>query len=341
MVEKLSVDEKIALAKRNIVEVITEKELEDLIREKKQPSMYIGTAITGRPHIGYFMWVLKLSDLLRAGFRVKILLADMHGALDNCPWEVLEKRYNFYKEIIPLMFEGIGVDIKNLEFVKGSDFELKKNYAFDILRMSTFTTIHDCKRAAAEVVKFGDNPKLSGLIYPIMQTLDEEYLGVDLQFGATDQRKIFMFARENHPKIGYKPRVEMMGPMIPGLIGKKMSSSNEKGKIDLLDSAEIVKKKIKGADCVAGDPDNGIMAFLKFIIMTLKKDRNEKFIIERDEKYGGNLEYESYKEIEKDFIAKKIHPLDLKNSITKEIIELLKPFEKNRKELEKISKEAY
>lgn len=339
----MNVDERFNLVMRNIAEVVTEKELKDLLRKKKNPSMYIGTAITGRPHIGYFMWVLKLADLVRAGFKVKILLADMHGALDNCPWNVLEKRYKYYEKIIPLMFDGIGVSSKNVEFVKGSSYELKKDYIFDIFKVSTLASVRDCKKAASEVVKNveGENAKLSGLIYPIMQMLDEEYLGVDMQFGATDQRKIFMFAREYHPKIGYKPRVELMGPMIPGLIGKKMSSSDEKGKVDLLDSPEVVRKKINSADCVAGDVDNGIMAFLKYIIMTIKGDKKEKFVVARDEKYGGNLEYENYKEIEKDFKSKKLHPLDLKNAVAREIIELLKPMQKNRKILEKLSKEGY
>lgn len=337
----MSVDERIKLVLRNTEEVVTEKELKELLRKKKNPLMYLGTAITGRPHIGYFMWVLKLADFLKAGFKVKILLADMHGALDNCPWDVLEKRYKYYERFIPLMFEGIRVNIKNLEFVKGSSFQLKNNYAFDILKMSTFVSIHDCKKAASEVVKFGDNPRLSGLIYPIMQALDEEYLKVDMQFGATDQRKIFMFARENHPKLGYKLRVELMGPMIPGLVGKKMSSSDEKGKIDLLDNKKIVINKIKSADCVAGNPDNGVMAFLKYIIMTLKQDKKEKFIIERDEKYGGNLKYENYKQIEKDFVAKKLHPLDLKNAVAMEINKLLEPMRKNKKELDKLIKEGF
>ena len=97
----MDIDERIKLVMRNIEEVVTEDELRELLEKKKNPVMYIGTAITGRPHIGYFMWVLKLADLLCAGFKVKILLADMHGALDNCPWEVLEKRYNYYKKIIP------------------------------------------------------------------------------------------------------------------------------------------------------------------------------------------------------------------------------------------------
>ena len=120
-----------------------------------------------------------------------------------------------------------------------------------------------------------------------------------------------------------------------------MSASNEKSKIDLLDTEKEIKQKINDADCVAGDSDNGVMAFVKFVIMVIKQDANEKFVVQRPEKYGGNLEYKNYEEVEKDFNDKKLHPLDLKNSIANEIVELLKPIQKQRKELEKLAKAGY
>src|SRR3990167_6236741 len=115
----MDVKNRFELIKRNTQEIVGEEDLKKLLKEKKNPSVYLGTAITGRPHIGYFVWVLKLSDFLRAGFRVKVLLADLHGALDNCPWDLLEKRYTYYNEIIRLMFTAIGVPLKNLTIVKG------------------------------------------------------------------------------------------------------------------------------------------------------------------------------------------------------------------------------
>jgi len=122
--------------------------------------------------------------------------------------------------------------------------------------------------AASEVVKFGDNPKLSGVIYPIMQSLDEVYLDVDVQYGGVDQRKIFMFSRENLPKLGHKPRVEVMTPMMPGLVGEKMSASDPKTKIDLLDDPKTVEEKINGAFCPEGVVEsNGVLAFLKYVII--------------------------------------------------------------------------
>lgn len=335
-------EQKLALIKRNTQEIVTEAELLDLLKKKKQPVVYLGTAITGRPHIGYYVWVLKMVDFLKAGFKVKVLLADIHGALDNCPWDVLEKRYKYYSNVIPLMFQSLGADVKNIEIVKGSEFQLKKDYILDTLKLSTHTSIHDATKAASEVVKFGDSPKLSGIIYPLMQALDEEYLQADVQYGGVDQRKILMYAREYLPKVGYKPRVEVMTPLIPGLIGKKMSASDPKSKIDLLDDEKTVQEKVRGAYCEEGKlEDNGVLAFLKLVVMTIKQDKKEKFVVERPAKFGGNISFSSYEELEKAFLEKKLHPLDLKNALAKEINVLLEPFRKNKAKMEKISQEAY
>ena len=132
----MSINEKLKLIKRNTEEIIGENELKELLKKKKKPVIYWGTAPTGKPHVGYFLPALKIADFLKAGFHVKILLADLHAALDNTSWSILEKRYDYYSKIIPLMIQSIGANTKELEFVKGSNFELKPEYMFDVLRIS-------------------------------------------------------------------------------------------------------------------------------------------------------------------------------------------------------------
>lgn len=341
-VKEMDVEEKFELIKRNTEEIITEGELKKLLKEKKQPVVYWGTAPTGRPHIGYLFPALKMADLIKAGFKLKILLADIHAALDNVPWSILEKRYEYYKKIIPLLLQAIGVNTENVEFVKGSDFQLGDKYVFDVLKMSSFVSVRDANKAASDIVKQGDNPKLSGLIYPVMQALDEVYLEVDCQLGGTDQRKIMVLARENLPKVDYSSRIEIMHPLIPGLTqGGKMSSSVEESKIDLLDDEKTIQGKLNKAYCLEGDLNNGLLPFLKYVLMVIKGDKKESFLVERPAKFGGNKKYTSYEEIERDFVEKKLHPMDLKTSLAKEISKLLEHIRKNKEELEKIAKEAY
>ncbi len=332
------VEERLELITRNLQEVIGEDELKGLLKSKKEISVYWGTMPTGSISIAYFFPMLKIADFLKAGLRVKILLADLHAALDGVPWNLVEKRYNYYEKAIATIFKTIGVDTKKFEFVKGSDFQLAPEYMNDVLKLSVLSSVNDATRAASEAVKTAKtgNVKVSGLIYPLMQALDEEYLKVNIQFAGVDQRKIQVFAREFLPKIGYNQRIELMSPMIRGLVGKQMSSSIEATKIDLLDDEKKVIVKIKNAECAAGNSDNGIMALLQYLIFGVKNN----FIVERDEKYGGNLVYESYEKVESDFKSKKLHPLDLKNAVAKEINILLENFRKDKK-LKELHKIAY
>lgn len=340
----MTTEEKLNLIKRNTEEILTEEELAELLKTKAEPVVYLGYAPTGRPHIGYLIPAMKIKDFVNAGLKVKILLADIHAHLDNMksPLELLAKRVEFYKLELSSLYKSIGVDISKIEFVKGSDYQLSREYSLDMYRLASQSTAERAKHAAAEVVKFGDTPKLGGFLYPLLQTLDEEHLGADIQYGGVDQRKIFGFARESHPKLGQAKRVEIMTPMLPGISGGKMSASEPGSKIDLLDSDEQITAKINKAYCPEGDmQDNGIMVFMKYVLMVLKEDKEEKFLVERPEKFGGNTEYENYEKLEKDFVEKKLHPADLKKALVGELIKILAPVRESLKGREDLIKEAY
>ena len=336
----MNINEKKELIMRNLQEVISEKELADSLK-KKDFTVYWGTMPTGSVSFAYFFPMLKVADFLKAGMKVKILLADLHALLDGVQWGILEKRYKYYERAITIILKSISVDLKNLEFVKGSEIQLDKKYFNDLLRLSTLSTVNDSIHAASEAVKTArENPKLSGLIYPLMQALDEEYLKVDAQFAGLDQRKILVFAREYLPKIGYKPRIELMTPMIRGLVGKQMSSSIESSKIDILDDEATVNKKVNSAEFVEGSPENGIMDILKYLVFVIKKDKKKEFVVARPKKYGGDLSYENYSALERDVVSRKVHPLDLKNAVAKEINLLLSEFRKDKK-IHELHKAAY
>lgn len=339
----MDAEQRFDLIKRNTQEIITEQELRQLLELKEHPKGYIGLATTGKVHIGYFIPMIKVGDFLKAGFKFTILLADIHAHLDDqkTPFELLDCRVKYYKEVISAMMGSLGISTKNLEFRQGSDFQLDRGYTLDAYRLAAMNTFDRCKRAAAGVVRFGENPKLSGFIYPILQALDEQYLNVDVQYGGIDQRKILAFARENLPKLGYKARIEVMTPMLPGLRGAKMSASEEKSKIDLLDSADEVNNKISSAHCPIAAADNGILAFLKYVIMVYKNDNGEGLTIKRAEKFGGNLVYDDYSLLEKDYVSKKLHPIDLKNAVAEEANKLLDPIRRSMEGKENLIKEAF
>jgi tyrosyl-tRNA synthetase len=326
---KLSVDQKLYLITRNLEEIMgNDKTIEKMknILEKRDLKIYWGTATTGKPHIAYFLPLSKIADFLNADCEVTILFADVHAFLDNLktPWELLSHRTLFYETIIKEMLTSIGVKINKLKFKVGSDYQLSKEYTLDVYKLSSICSERNAKKASSEVVKESNNPNLSGSLYPLLQSLDEQYLDVDAQFGGSDQRKIFTFAEEQLPKIGYQKRIHLMNSMVPGLCGGKMSSSDCNSKIGLLDTELQINKKIKKALCEEGVvKDNGLLAFLKMVIFNVY---SESLKVERKDQES--LYFANYLELEKAFVEKKIHPTDLKRFVSFEINKLLQPIRK-------------
>jgi tyrosyl-tRNA synthetase len=121
-------------------------------------------------------------------------------------------------------------------------------------------------------------------------------------------------------------------PKIDFQIRSKMSKSKPDTAIFVHDTAEEIRRKIGKAFCPEKVAENNpILEYNRYIIF--KRLKSVK--IERDKKFGGDLEYKSYAEMESDFIQGKLHPVDLKNSTSENLNKIIEPirrhFEKNEK----------
>jgi tyrosyl-tRNA synthetase len=328
----MDVDAQFDLISRNLEEIINEEQIREILNRDGKLKVYWGTATTGKPHVGYLVPMFKISDFLKAGCEVTILLADLHAYLDNMKsdWKLLDKRVQYYEMILRLMLDIAGVDQSKLKFVRGTSFQLARDYTLDMYKMSALLTTSHTEKAGAEVVKQTHDPLMSSLLYPILQALDEEYLDVNVQFGGVDQRKIFMFARTHLPRIGYKPRSYLMNPLVPGL-GKpvdgkpaKMSSSLPLSKLDFDDSNEKIKDKLKGAFSVDGVVENnGILALAKYVVFRICENQMRPFLVRRAQEHGGDISFDDYEALETAFTSGELASLDLKNAIAVEMIEVI------------------
>lgn len=317
----MDLEAKISLVTRNAVEVVTEEELKQLLESKDKLRAYVGYEPSGEIHLGHMMTVNKLIDLQNAGFEVTVLLADIHAYLnEKGSFEEIKKIAEYNKRA----FIALGLDESKASFVLGSDFQLDKDYVLDIHRMARITTVNRARRSMDEVSRRKEDPMVSQMIYPLMQALDIAHLRVDLAVGGIDQRKIHMLARENLPRLGYQSPVCLHTPILVGLDGEKMSSS--KGNyISVRDSEKDVEVKIRKAFCPAKQiDDNPIIQIAQYHIFP----KFDKVVVERDEKFGGDLEYESFEELAKDFVSGELHPLDLKKSVAKYLNNILRDVRK-------------
>jgi tyrosyl-tRNA synthetase len=189
----------------------------------------------------------------------------------------------------------------------------------------------------------------SQILYPLMQCADIFYLPADICQLGLDQRKVNMLAREVAKKLGKPKPISLSHHMLMGLgkppetnltgidraIKLKMSKSDPDSAIFMLDSLEDVKRKINKAYCPPKEiSDNPVLEYCKYIIFELI----EEFEIDRPEKYGGNITYKSYKDMEQDYGSGDLNPPDLKPAVIKYLNQLLEPIQKHFREDPKAKK---
>ncbi|MEK6741754.1 MAG: tyrosine--tRNA ligase [Nanoarchaeota archaeon] len=319
----MSAEEKFELIKRNTEEIVTEEEMKALLKKKKSPRVYCGYETNGPLHLGHFVTITKLIDLQKAGFSVVILLADVHALLNRKGQEEeIKKEVENWKKTI----KAIGI---KAEVVVGSDFEFKKEYQMDVMKLAQDSTINRGLRSMQEIARDVENATISQLWYPLMQVADIKHLNVDVALGGLEQRKIHMIGREMSKTLGHN-FVALHTPLITSLKGpgQKMSKSVPGSGISVTDSLEEIKKTIKDAYCPDKDSkDNPLLQISRLILFP----RFNELEIKRDKKFGGDLKLENYPELEKIYVAGKLHPLDLKNMTIEYLWKIIEPIRKGWK----------
>ncbi len=315
----------------NVEEIVTIEELRTVL-EKPRPKAYIGFEPSGSVHLGWKICTNKIKDFLDCGFDFIVLLADWHAYINDKLGGDIEK-IKLCGKYMEDCFAAMGVNKEQVKFVYASEYVGDSKYWELVLRTSKAMSVARVKRAMDIMGRDAEEGEkdLSKLFYPAMQVSDIFYLDLDVAYGGTDQRHAHMLARDVSKKLGRKPPVAIHTPLLTGLqaggrmdpIEAKMSKSKPDSMISIHDDPASVKKKISKAFCpekqIEGNP---VLEMCKYVIFPELKDKS--FLIERPEKFGGNLEFTTYEELEKAFVAG-LHPLDLKNGTASYINKILAP----------------
>ncbi|MFQ6105652.1 MAG: tyrosine--tRNA ligase [Candidatus Hydrothermarchaeaceae archaeon] len=325
----MKIDEKLERVKNNTVEIVTERELAALLSEKPRPSVYVGYEPSGDIHLGHMLTVNKLVDMQQAGFDVTVLLADLHAYLNGKgTLEEIRKTAEFNKEC----FIGMGLDPKNTKFISGSEIQLEREYFLSVQKMALETTLLRARRSMDMIGREEKDPKVARVMYPIMQVIDMVSLKVDISVGGIDQRKIHMLARDNLPKLGFKSPVCVHLPLIHGLDGTDKMSSSRMNFISVDDTPEEINRKVRKAYCPEREIENNpVLEIYKYYIFK----KFERVNVERSEKFGGDISFEEYNELESVYKKGELHPQDLKNTSSRYMEEILEPVRKH------LSKKGY
>jgi len=155
----------------NVEEAVTEEELATLLDNETNITAYAGYEPSGKLHLGHLLTAYKLIELQSIGVEIFVLLADLHAYLnEKGTIDQIRNWADYYQKC----FSALGL-AKSTRFVRGSDYQLEPEYTKLILRLARHTTLNRARRSMDEVSRNAEDPVVSQMIYPLMQTADMGY----------------------------------------------------------------------------------------------------------------------------------------------------------------------
>lgn len=351
-------EEKFIRITRNLEETLTEDELKALIESETPLKHYIGFEISGKVHLGQGIAVMnKVKELHEAGAETVIWLADWHGwingKLDGTLETASKMAREYFEEAMKAAYLCVGGNPDDLIFRQGSQlYEKHPEFWATTIKVAKATTISRMMRSTDIMGRMsGDSSNTATLFYPAMQAADIFQMGINIAHAGTDQRNVHIVARDAAKEVGFPKPVAIHHHLIMGLkpLGEnsdidvknpsnlsyeeksalitalKMSKSKPDTAVFITDTPEEIKRKVNNAYAPEGIVEfNPILDWAKWLIFY----NPTTFTVSRDEKFGGELSYSTYEELEKDYVEKNLHPQDLKNAVADWLINKLEPARK-------------
>jgi len=348
----MDVTEKLNLISRPpIEEVVTKEELLELLKTNSNPKHYIGIEISGFLHLGSLISTgFKINDFIQAGVNCTVFLADWHTLLNDKlggSFENIRKVSKYYEDAFKLVCPGVNV-------VLGTDlYDSKKEYWSELVQIAKHMSLARTMRTLTIMGRSENDDKidLAKLLYPAMQAADIHSLDLDIVHAGMDQRKIHMLVKDVFPKMKWKVPVAVHHKLLPGLTKPtevkadgevaKMSKSDPNAGVFIHNSDDEIRTKIKKGFCEEGSVENNpVLEIAKHIIF----HEFDTISIERPEKFGGNVSYDNFANMESDFAQKKLHPSDLKQAVGESLVKIISPIREKlslSEELSNLIKNSY
>lgn len=244
------------IIKRKAVQIISEEELDKLIKSGKQLTIKLG-ADPSRPdlHIGHSIVLRVLKQFQDMGHNVVFVVGDFTGMIGDpsgknktrpsLTFEEVRKSTETYLEQASKI-----LDKSKTKILFNSEWLSKLNFA-DVVNLTSKYTVARIMERDDFKNRFDNNLPLSmhELLYPLMQGYDSVALKADIEIGGTDQTFNLLVGRELQKAYGQASQVVMTFPLLVGLDGKEKMSKSLDNYIGLTDPPfEKFKKSMKIPD---------------------------------------------------------------------------------------------
>jgi len=231
------IERQIEIIKKNIVEVIEERELREKIKNSLEKNVPLKVKYGIDPtapeiHLGHTVPIKKLRDFQQLGHKIFFLIGDFTARIGDptgrketrpiLSVEQINKNLSRYREQVAKI-----LDIEKVEFVFNSEW-LSPLKLEEIIKLTSAFTVAQILEREDFSLRYKSNKPiyLHEFLYPLLQGYDSYYLEADIEIGATEQKFNLLAGRTIQDFFGQSKQVVITMPILVGTDGKlKMSKS--------------------------------------------------------------------------------------------------------------------
>ncbi len=304
MVSQLPIEQQVELIKRGTLEIIPEDELRAKLKKSQETGKPLKLKLGLDPtapdiHIGHGVVLRKLRQFQDLGHEVTVIIGDFTAMIGDpsgrsatrpvLTQEEIAANAKTYADQYCLILDPARTSVRfNSEWLGPLSFA-------DIIRISSKVTVarilerDDFESRLAEGRPIG----LHETLYPIAQAYDSVALESDVELGGLDQKFNILMGRDLQREFGQEPQIAIFMPILPGLDGVQKMSKSLGNYVGVTEAPNEMFGKLMSI------PDNIMIDYF-----TLATD----------------VPLDEIREIEEGLKAGKLHPMDVKKRLAREIV---------------------
>ncbi len=314
-----SPEEQLKIIKKGTIDIITEEELLEKLKEERPLIIKAGFDPTAPDlHLGHTVLLQKMRTFQQLGHTVYFIIGDFTAMIGDpsgrdktrpplTKEEVLKNAETYKEQVFKVLDPEKTIVIFNSEWLGDMTAE-------DLIRLTSRYTVARMLEREDFKNRFKENKPISihEFIYPLLQAYDSVAIKADVELGGSDQRFNLLIGRDIQKEYGIdKPQVAILLPLLVGTDGVRKMSKSYGNYIGITDPPEDMFGKIMSI------PDELMWEYWELLT---------------------DLTVEEIEKMKKDVEEGKLHPMDVKKELGLYIVERFHGKDEAIKALEEFEK---
>lgn len=302
----MTIDEQLRLIKRGTVEIVPEEGLRDKLvkanAENRPLKIKLGLDPTAPDiHLGSAVVLRKMRQFQDMGHEVYIIIGDFTASIGDpsgrsvtrpqlSSEEIKSNAQTYYDQFCRIL------NPEQTKVVFNSEWLAPLGFA-DVIKIAAKVTVARILERDDFATRLAEGKPISvhELMYPICQAYDSVFLKSDVEVGGTEQKFNILMGRDLQGQYGQEEQIGLFMPILPGLDGVQKMSKSLGNYVGITEAPKDMFGKI----------------------MSLPDDMMKRFY-----ELCTDVEIDEIERMCSDVETGKLHPMDMKKRLGKEIVSI-------------------